>query len=72
MNERGIAFEAAATETAGGYYADLTDLFCTADRCPVNIGNTLVYLDGSHPAFEYTGALVPVLWALVDHTLAGS
>ena len=26
-------------------YADLTDLFCTAARCPAIVGNTLVYID---------------------------
>ena len=46
MNEPGIAAESAATKAGGGQYADLTELFCTADRCPVIVGNTLVYFDG--------------------------
>ena len=45
VNEPGIAAESAATKAGGGQYADLTELFCTADRCPVIVGNTLVYLD---------------------------
>ncbi len=48
VNESGIAAESAATKAGGGQYADLTDLFCTADRCPVIVGNTLVYVDESH------------------------
>ncbi|EUA43777.1 putative acyltransferase 3 [Mycobacterium xenopi 3993] len=34
VNDSGIAAEAAATKAAGGHYADVTDLFCTAKRCP--------------------------------------
>jgi hypothetical protein len=41
VNEPGITAEAAAVEAGGGHYADLTELFCTAKRCPVIIGNTL-------------------------------
>ena len=48
VNEAGIAAESAATKAGGGQYADLTELFCTADRCPVIVGNTLVYVDGYH------------------------
>ncbi|HKS51570.1 MAG TPA: hypothetical protein VJS67_06840 [Pseudonocardiaceae bacterium] len=29
----------AATAAGGGYYADLTSLFCTPSRCPVVIGD---------------------------------
>ena len=49
VNEPGIAAESAATKAGGGQYADLTELFCTADRCPVIVGNTLVYLDAGSP-----------------------
>ena len=45
VNESGIAAESAATKAGGGQYADVTDLFCTTDRCPVIVGNTLVYAD---------------------------
>jgi hypothetical protein len=71
VNEPGIAAESAATKAGGGHYADLTELFCTADRCPVIIGNSLVYLDNSHLAFEYSRALGPVIEALADRALAG-
>jgi hypothetical protein len=70
VNEAGIAAEAAAAEAAGGRYVDLTDLFCTADRCPVIVGNTLVYLDENHMTLEYARALAPVIGALTDRALA--
>ena len=70
VNESGIAAESAATKAGGGHYADLTELFCTADRCPVIIGNTLVYLNASHLAFEYSRLLAPVIGALADRALA--
>jgi peptidoglycan/LPS O-acetylase OafA/YrhL len=70
VNRSGIAAEAAATEASGGRYADMTDLFCAADRCPAAIGNTLVYRDDNHVTMQYTRLLGPVLGALVDRTLA--
>ncbi|OMC50996.1 acyltransferase [Mycobacterium sp. IS-2888] len=72
VNQSGIAAESAATKGGGGHYADLTDLFCTADRCPVIVGNTLVYFDSSHLTFEYSTALEPVIAALADRALAGA
>ena len=47
VNQAGIATESAATKAGGGQYDDLTELFCTADRCPVIVGNTMVYFDES-------------------------
>jgi hypothetical protein len=35
-------------------------------RCPVIIGNSLVYLDHSHVSFAYSRALEPVIGALAD------
>ena len=70
VNETGIAAEMAATEAGGGHYADLTDLFCTSDLCPVIVGNTLVYLDKYHITFEYARLLAPVVGALADRALA--
>ena len=71
VNEPGIVAEAAATQAGGGHYADLTALFCTADRCPVIIGNTLVYWDDNHETSEYSRLLSPVIGALADRALAG-
>ena len=71
VNEPAIAAESAATQAGGGQYTDLTQLFCTADRCPVIVGNTLVYLDETHLTLEYSRLLAPVIRALADRALAG-
>ena len=69
VNDAGIAAEAAATAAGGGQYADLTELFCTADRCPVIVGNTLVYRDDNHLTIGYAQALAPAIGALADRAL---
>jgi hypothetical protein len=66
VNESGVKAESAATTAGGGQYADLTDLFCTMERCPAIVGNTLAYLDRSHVTLEYSGLLAPVIGAIVD------
>lgn len=71
VNDAGMARESAATAGSGGQYADLTDLFCTPDRCPVIVGNTLVYFDWNHMTFEYSRQLAPAMGALADRALAG-
>jgi len=71
VNQAGIAAESAATRAGGGQYADLTELFCTTDRCPVIVGNTLVYFDRIHVTIEHARALAPAMGALADRTLAG-
>lgn len=48
LNAAGIAAEQAATAAGGGYYADLISLFCTPSRCPVIVGNNLVFRDDNH------------------------
>jgi peptidoglycan/LPS O-acetylase OafA/YrhL len=70
VDESGIAAESAATKAGGGHYADLTDLFCTTDRCPVIVGNTPVYIDEEHLTLEYSRLLAPVMGALADRALA--
>ena len=45
----------------GGKYADLSELFCTAERCPVIVGNTLVYRDDNHVTIEYAQVLAELL-----------
>ena len=69
VNESGIAAETAATKAGGGRYADLTALFCATDRCPVIVGNTLVYVDDSHLTVAYSRLLAPVMGALADRAL---
>jgi hypothetical protein len=70
VDESGIEREAAATEAGGGHYVDVTQLFCTADRCPAIVGNALVYFDRNHLTVEYSKALAPVMEALADRALA--
>ncbi|KAA0103256.1 acyltransferase [Mycolicibacterium sp. P1-5] len=70
VNESGITAEAAAVAASGGKYVDTTDLFCTAERCPVIVGNALVYLDENHMSQTYARALAPVAAVLADRALA--
>ncbi|MGO9100693.1 MAG: acyltransferase family protein, partial [Mycobacterium sp.] len=70
VNQPGIAAESAATKAGGGQYTDLTELFCTTNRCPVIVGNTLVYIDEEHVTLEYSRLLAPVMGALADRALA--
>jgi peptidoglycan/LPS O-acetylase OafA/YrhL len=70
VNQPGIATEAAATKAGGGQYVNLTELFCTADRCPVIVGNTLVYMDEAHVTLQSARLLAPVMGALADRALA--
>jgi peptidoglycan/LPS O-acetylase OafA/YrhL len=69
VNQPGIAAETSATKAGAGQYADLTALFCAADRCPVIVGNTLVYRDNYHLTLEYSRLLAPVIGALTDRAL---
>jgi hypothetical protein len=66
VNDAGIAAEADATAAAGGSYEDITPLFCTADRCPMIVGNDMLYRDDNHVTVEYARALAPVIGALAD------
>ena len=52
------------------FHADHTELFCTTDRCPVIVGDTLVYLDQNHLTIEYAQLLAPAIGALADRALA--
>ena len=70
FNDGGIAAEAAATAAGGGQYAELSELFCTAERCPVVVGNTLVYRDDNHITTEYAKVLAPLLTEMVERALA--
>jgi peptidoglycan/LPS O-acetylase OafA/YrhL len=71
VNRAGIADETAATRAGGGHYQDLTELFCTGDRCPVVVGNTMVYFD-DHLTSQYALALAPAMGALADRTRASA
>ncbi|MCA2305807.1 acyltransferase [Mycobacterium intracellulare] len=69
VNQPGIEAERAATKTGGGQYADATELFCAASRCPAIVGNTLVYEDEFHLTPEYARLLAPAIGALAARTL---
>jgi hypothetical protein len=69
VNDGGIAAEAAATAAGGGQYAELSEFFCSADRCPVIVGNTLVYRDDNHITTEYAKVLAPMLTEIVERAL---
>lgn len=70
LNDNGIAAETAAVAAGGGVYAELGTLFCTAQRCPAIVGNTLVYRDDNHVTVEYAQRLGPILEELADQTPA--
>jgi peptidoglycan/LPS O-acetylase OafA/YrhL len=70
VNDAGIAAEQAAATSGGGQYADLTSLFCTAARCPLIVGNNLVYRDDNHLTVSYAQTLGRVIGALADRALA--
>lgn len=70
VNDAGVAAEQAATTAGGGEYADLTSMFCTAGRCPVIVGNTLVFRDDNHLTVSYAQTLGPAIGALTDRALA--
>ncbi|MCV6964062.1 acyltransferase [Mycobacterium intermedium] len=70
VNRSGIEAEFTATEAGGGQYADITELFCTRNRCPVIVGDTLLYMDQFHLTIEYSRLLAPAIGALVDRAFA--
>ncbi len=72
VNDSGIGAETAAVKAGGGQYIDITPLFCTVDRCPVIVGNSLVYRDENHVTIEYARVLTPVISVLADRALAHS
>lgn len=70
LNDKGIAAEVAAVQAGGGQYARLDQYFCTDRRCPVIIGNTLVFRDDNHITAEYAQLLSPVMAHLAESALA--
>jgi hypothetical protein len=66
VNADGVAAERAAVTAAGATYVDVTPWFCTTTRCPVVVGNTLVYRDDNHITTAYAEWLGPVLDATLN------
>ncbi|WP_267295580.1 acyltransferase family protein [Mycobacterium hackensackense] len=69
-NNAGIEAESSMVRGNGGDYANTVDLFCSGDRCPPVVGNTMVFYDASHLTKEYSQALGPAVGALIDRSLA--
>lgn len=61
LDTDGITAERDATRRAGGHYVDLSGFFCTAEVCPVIIGNDLVFRDDNHVTTTYARTLSPVV-----------
>jgi hypothetical protein len=72
INAAGIKAEQAATAAGGGYYADLTSLFCSPSRCPVIVGDNLVFRDDNHLTTSYAQWLAPVISAQIDDVMASN
>ncbi|WP_436650739.1 acyltransferase family protein [Actinoplanes sp. URMC 104] len=52
---------ASAARTAGIRVIDPTPWFCNATKCPIVVGNVLVYKDNSHMTVPYAHAIAPLL-----------
>ena len=50
--------------------ATTKDTGLSPERCPVIVGNTMVYLDENHMTLEYARLLAPAIGALTDRALA--
>ena len=50
-----------AARASGIRLIDPTPWFCTPERCPVVVGNILVYKDDSHMTIAYAEAVTPLL-----------
>jgi SGNH domain (fused to AT3 domains) len=70
LNDNGTAALTAIAKAGGAEYADLSELFCTAERCPVIVGNTRVYRDDNRVTSEYAELLGPKLGELANRALA--
>ena len=56
------ALSAAQARTPGTTLIDLTDLMCSAEKCPVVIGGVDVYSDGNHLTRTFARTLAPYLY----------
>lgn len=70
LNADGIAAESQATADGGGQYADVSELFCTAQVCPLVVGNELVFRDDNHLTVSYARALAPALDVIAEQAMA--
>ena len=70
LDDKGIAAESRAVRTGGGQYADISQLFCTAEICPVIVGADLVFRDDNHVTVSYARTLAPVLGMIAEQAMA--
>ena len=70
LNANGVNAEMQATGAGGGQYADLSEMFCTTDVCPVVVGSDLVFRDDNHLTVSYAEALAPVLGVIAEQAMA--
>ena len=70
LNANGINAELRATAAGGGQYADISEMFCTPDICPVVVGNDLVFRDDNHLTVSYAQELTPVLSVIAEQAMA--
>jgi peptidoglycan/LPS O-acetylase OafA/YrhL len=70
LSANGIAAEIRAVGAGGGQYADVSDLFCTLEVCPVVIGRNPVFRDDNHLSVAYAKTLEPVLGGMADQAMA--
>jgi peptidoglycan/LPS O-acetylase OafA/YrhL len=72
LSTSGVVAEQAAVTAAGGHYLDLSPLFCTATRCPVVVGNDLVYRDDNHITTSYAQVMTPLFSAELSTLMAAA
>ena len=70
LDANGIAAEMHATGAGGGSYAVVSDWFCTAEVCPVVVGNDLVFRDDNHLTVSYAQTLGPALGVVAEQAMA--
>ena len=70
LNDRGIKRRSGGDGSGRRPVLGAVRLFCTADRCPVIVGNTLVFRDDNHVTTEYAQVLAPLLAEMVERALA--
>jgi len=69
LNANGISAELEATAAGGGQYADISEVFCTAEVCPVVVGANLVFRDDNHLTVSYARTLAPVLDVIAEQAM---
>jgi peptidoglycan/LPS O-acetylase OafA/YrhL len=66
VNEPFRAIQQDVARATGARFIDPTSWVCADAGCPVIVGNTLVYRDGSHLSSRYARAIAPLLERALD------